>query len=78
MFVPCILSGTAITTWFKSMQTLLGYLKKKTKLGQAAKSHTARQSWTPPELRVSRSSPCYTDGDQTARQGGGPRAPNGS
>ena len=46
MYVPCILSDSAISTLFKSMRTLFGHLKKKTKLGQAAKAHTARQTWT--------------------------------
>ena len=46
MYVPCILSGTAITIWFKSMHTLFGRLKKKTKSGQAAKANTASQLWT--------------------------------
>ena len=45
MYVPCILSGTAVSTWFKSMRTLFGRLKK-TKSGQAAKANTARQLWT--------------------------------
>ena len=31
-------------TWFKSMMTLFGHLKKKTS-GQAAKALTARQKW---------------------------------
>ena len=46
MYVPCILSGTAVSTWFKTMRTLFGRMKKKTKSGQAAKPNTARQLWT--------------------------------
>ena len=45
MYVPCILSNSAVWTWFKSMRTLFSRLKKK-KSGQAAKAHTARQKWT--------------------------------
>ena len=44
MYVPCILSDSALWTWFKSMQMLFGHLKKKS--GQATKAHTARQKWT--------------------------------
>ena len=46
MYVPCILSGTAVSAWVKAMRTLFGRLKKKTKSGQAAKANTARQLWT--------------------------------
>ena len=45
MYVPCILSGNAVLTWFKSMGMLFGCLKKK-KTGQALKPTTARQVWT--------------------------------
>ena len=45
MFVLCIFSDSAICTWFKSMRTLCGRLKKK-KSGQAVKAPTARQKWT--------------------------------
>ena len=45
MYVPCILSSTAVSTWFKSMHTLFGQLERKTKSGQAAKANTARQQW---------------------------------
>ena len=38
MYVPCILSDSAIFTLFKSMWTLFGHLKKKTKSGQPAKA----------------------------------------
>ena len=44
MYVPCILSDSVVWTWFKSMRTLFGHLKKKS--GQAVKAHTARQKWT--------------------------------
>ena len=44
MYVPCILSCTAVLTWFKSMRMLFGRLKKKS--GQAVKPTTARQVWT--------------------------------
>ena len=46
MYVPRILSDSAVSTWFKSMWTLFGCLKKQTKLGQPAKPKTARQQWT--------------------------------
>ena len=39
MYVPCIISGTAIATWFKSMRTLFGSLKKKTNQASLAKKH---------------------------------------
>ena len=45
MYVPCILSDSTVSTWFKPMRTFFGRLKKK-KSGQAAKAHTARQKWT--------------------------------
>ena len=45
MYVPCILAGGVILTWFKSMRTLFGRLKKK-KSGQAVKPTTACQGWT--------------------------------
>ena len=45
MYVPCILPGGAILTWFKSMRTVFGKLKKK-KPGQVVKPTTARQEWT--------------------------------
>ena len=44
MYVPCILSATAVMTWFKSTRTLFSHLKKKM-LGQAATALTARQKW---------------------------------
>ena len=40
-----MLSALAVKTWFQSMRTLFGRLKKKM-LGQAAKPLTARQKWT--------------------------------
>ena len=43
MYFPCIISGVAIWTWFKSMRTVFGKLKKKS--GQAAKATTAQQDW---------------------------------
>ena len=45
MYVPCILAGGVILTWFKSMRTLFGRLKKN-KSGQAVKPTTAQQVWT--------------------------------
>ena len=45
MYVPCILAGGMILTWFKSMRTVFGTLKKK-KSGQAVKPMTAHQVWT--------------------------------
>ena len=45
MYVPCILAGGAILTWFKSMRTVFGKLKKK-KSGQAVKPITTHQVWT--------------------------------
>ena len=44
MYFHFILSCVAIWTWFKSMRTVFGKLKKKS--GQAAKANTARQDWT--------------------------------
>ena len=46
MYVPCILSVSAVLTWFKAMRTLFGCLKKQTKSGQPAKPKTARQQLT--------------------------------
>ena len=45
MCVSCILSALAVKTWFQSIRTLFGRLKKKT-LGQGAKPLTARQKWS--------------------------------
>ena len=45
MYVPCILPGRELLTWFKSMRTVFGKLKKK-KSGQMVKLTTARQEWT--------------------------------
>ena len=45
MFVPCILAGTHVHTWFKSMRTLFRRLTKKKSSGQATKVLTARQRW---------------------------------
>ena len=45
MFVPCILAGTHINTWFKSMRTLYGRITKPKSSGAAAKVLPARQCW---------------------------------
>ena len=42
--VHCILPALAVKTWFQSMRTLFGWLKKKTS-GQGAKPLTERQKW---------------------------------
>ena len=44
MSFHCIRSGSAIRTWFKSMCTVFGKLKRKS--GQAAKANTVHQDWT--------------------------------
>ena len=45
MFVPSILAGTLVNTWFKSMRTLYGHITKPRLSGAAAKVLTARQHW---------------------------------
>ena len=77
MYVPCILSDSAVWTWFKSMRTLFGHLKKK-KLGQATKAHTARQKWTLSNIQFLFAHMCIqTDTSQLGRVSH-PHAPSGS
>ena len=46
-FLICVLSGAQLWTWFRSMRTVYGKLRKQTlKSGAAAKKLTARQQWT--------------------------------
>ena len=45
MFAPCILAGTHVNTWFKSMRTLYGRLTKPKSSGQAPKVLTVTQCW---------------------------------
>ena len=46
MFGHCILSATAVMTWFKLMRMLFGCLQKKKTSGQAPKVLNTRQYWT--------------------------------
>ena len=45
MFVSCILAGTHVHTWYKSMRKLYRRITKPPASGQAPKVLTARQCW---------------------------------
>ena len=77
MCVPSILSALAVKTWFQSIRTLFGWLKKKTS-GQGAKPLTARQKTGPRRIQFPVGPPVHLGRPQPAWQGADPSTPGGS
>ena len=74
MYIPCILLGNAVLTWFKSMRTLFG-LAQEEEVRPGSETHDCQASVDFDQVQVPQGTLDDLHGHPPARQGGGPALP---